>query len=322
MSHPDIGPRQSPAPGAVPASSPTRWLPILRAALAEMFSDHLRLTAAGLAFYGLLGLVPALAAVAALYGLVGNPSDLAGLVDQARGLLPDEAASVLSTYLRDTPGKFGLGLGFAVSLLLVLWTAQWAASGMITALNIVFDETEKRSFLKRQVVALGIALGGILILICALALVALMPFALVARPGSSGPELFSLLLLARWPLLAVVLTFAIELLFCAAPSRSCFRWQWVSWGAVSATLLFLIASAGFSAYVAHVGSFGRLYGSMGAVVMLLVWFYLTGLAVLLGAEIDAAVDAHRSGRGPCELKRALRERQRAAAARMRSGETS
>ena len=310
MSHPDIVPGQSPSPGAVPASS-APWLPAIRAALAEIFSDHLRLTAAGLAFYGLLGLMPALAAAAALYGLVGDPADLARLVDQARGLLPDEAASVLSGYLRDTPGKFGLGLGFAVSLLLVLWTAQWAASGMITALNIVFDETEKRSFLRRQIVALGISLGGILIMVCALALVALLPFALAAR---QGPELFSLLLLARWPLLAGILTIAIELLFLAAPSRARFRWQWVSWGAVSATILFLVASAGFSAYVAHVGSFGRLYGSMGAVVMLLVWFYLIGLAVLLGAEIDAAIDSCRTGRGPCELKRALRERQRAAAA--------
>jgi membrane protein len=316
MGHPDIA-RQTPsgtAPAPAASASAAQWLSVLRAALAEIFSDHLRLTAAGLAFYGLLGLVPMLAAAAALYGLVGDPADLARLVDQARGLLPDDAASVLATYLRDTPGKFGLGFGFAVSLLFVLWTAQWAASGLITALNIVFDEPERRSFLKRQIVALGIALGGVFLIVCALALIALLPFALAA---AAHPDAYSLLLFARWPFLALILLIAIDVLFCAAPSRPHFRWRWVSWGAVSATAMFLAASAGFSAYVAHVGSFGRVYGSMGAVVVLLVWFYLTGIAVLLGAEIDEAVDAYRSGRGPCELKRALRERQRAAAARMR-----
>lgn len=304
--------------GDSPAAGHDRggWLDFVWCIVGEVFSDHITMTAAGLAFYGLLGLVPVLAAVSALYGLVADPSDVRRLVEGLNGLLPGKVTGLLSAFLRDTRYSFGLGIGFVISLAFVLWTAQWAASGLITALNIVYDETERRSFLQRQLVALAIALGGIAFLLFAIVLVAVLPAAVsILSEDIAHPVLW----LARWPLLALLFMASLSVLYNVAPSRARRRWRWLSWGAVTATVLWLGASVAFSAYASRLGSFGRYYGSMGTVAVLLLWFYLGGLIVLLGAEVDAALAERRDGAPPSEIKGALAERERNVARQRRDG---
>jgi membrane protein len=283
------------------------WLTVLRTIGGEVLSDHATMTAAGLAFYSLLGIVPILVAVTALYGLIADPTAVQNLIEGLRGFLPGQAADLLSGSLKNAGSGFGLGFGFALSLGFALWTAQWAASGLITALNIAFDTPERRSFLRRQLIALVVAVGGIVYVVFAIVVVALLP---AARSISSLEIPYPLLLSIRWPLLALLFMLGLSALYTLVPSHSRRHWQWLTWGGVVATLLWIGASAAFSAYASHAGSFNRFYGSLGGVAIFLFWLYLSGLIVLLGAEIDATFEARRQGRGQSEVKRVLERREK------------
>jgi membrane protein len=176
------------------------WRRLLRNIGREAFGDYATMTAAGLAFYSLLGIVPVLIALATFYGLVANPATVQSLVEELRGFVPTQAANVLADSLKSSGHGFGLGIGFAVSLGIVLWTAQWAALGLLTALNIVFDAAEQRSFLQRQLLALVVAIGGILFVFLAIVVVVLLP---AAQAIFAIRVPYPLLLKIRWPLLAM-----------------------------------------------------------------------------------------------------------------------
>lgn len=267
------------------------------------------MTAAGLAFYSLLGIVPVLVALSTVYSLVADPVVVRNLVEGLRGFMPGQAADLLSNNLKGAGNGLGLGFGLAISLLFVLWTAQWAASGLITALNIVFDAAERRSFLQRQMIALVVAAGGIAFIVIAILVVVVLP---AARSVLSVEIPYSLTLSIRWPLLALLFMLGLTALYTLAPSRKVARWRWVSWGGAAATVVWIAASAAFSAYAASFASFNRFYGSLGGVAIFLVWLYLSGLIIILGAEIDAELDAQRSGRGESGVKRELQRREKKA----------
>ena len=274
---------------------------------AEVLSDHATMTAAGLAFYSLLGIIPILVAFSTLYGLVADPSAVQNLIDALRGFVPPQAADLLSGSLKNAGNGFGLGFGFAVSLTFVLWTAQWAASGLITAMNIVFDTAERRGFFRRQLIALAVAVAGIVYIFFAIVVVAVLP---AVRALSALKVPYPLLVSLRWPALAVLFMLGLSALYGIVPSRPRLRWHWVSWGSFVATILWIGASAAFSTYASSAGSFNRFYGSMGGVAIFLFWLYLSGLIIILGAEIDAELEARRFGRGQSAVKRALQRREK------------
>jgi membrane protein len=283
------------------------WRELLRNIGREVLSDHATMTAAGLAFYSLLGIVPVLIALATLYGLVANSAAVQNLVAGLSGFVPAQAADLLSKSLKNSGKGFGLGISFAVSLGIVLWTAQWASSGLISALNIVFDAAERRSFLLRQVIALVVAIGGIIFIFLAIVVVVLLP---AARSLFAIDVPYPLLLAIRWPLLALLFMLGLSALYSLAPSRPLLRWHWLSWGAVIATVLWIGASGAFSAYAGYAGSFNRFYGSLGGVAIFLFWLYLSGLIVILGAEIEAEIAAWRHGHRQSTAKRVLQEREK------------
>jgi membrane protein len=283
------------------------WRELLRNISHEVLSDYATMTAAGLAFYSLLGIVPILIAFAALYGLVANPATVQSLVEGLRGFLPSQAAHLLSGSLKGSGRSFGLGLSLAISLVIVLWTAQWASSGLIAALNIVFDATERRSFLQRQIIALVVAIGGIVFIFLAIAVVVLLP-AIRSIVAIDFP--YPLLLAIRWPLLALLFMLGLSTLYSFAPSRPRPHWRWLNWGAVIATLLWIGASAAFSAYASYAGSFNRFYGPLGGVAIFLFWLYLSGWVVILGAEIEAEVAAWHHGHRQSAAKRVLQEHEK------------
>jgi len=238
---------------------------------------------------------------------VANPAAVQSLVEELRGFVPTQAANVLADSLKSSGQGFGLGIGFAVSLGIVWWTAQWAALGLLTALNIVFDAAEQRSFLERQLLALMVAIGGILFVFLAIVLVVLLP---AAQAIFAIQIPYPLLLNIRWPLLALLFMFGLSALYSFAPSRPRPHSRWLNWGAVIATLLWIGASGAYSAYVSYAGSFDRFYGSLDGVAIFLFWLYLSGWVVILGAEIEAEIAAWHLGRRHSEIKRVLEERER------------
>jgi membrane protein len=214
---------------------------------------------------------------------------------------------LLSEFLTEVPEGLGFGLGLTANLVVVLWTVQRASSGVITALNVVYDETEKRSRVRREAVALAIAAGVLVFLFLSLFLVAIVPLAAAALGDPLGP----IVRFARWPLLALLFMLGLGLLYSFAPSRDRPHWQWISWGAVVATALWLAVSVLFSLYITHAADFGRFYGSLTAGVVLLTWLFISSFVIMVGAEINAQLAAVMAGDGGDGFKKTLDERERA-----------
>src|SRR6201981_2974611 len=261
-------------------------LPIWR----RMGKDHVSALAAGAAFQALLTIFPTLTAVVSLYGLVADPNMVERQITAMQGVLPPEAINLIATWLQalvqSPTTRFGIGL--IVSVLLALWS-MWSATGMLmTAVNIWYGEVEKRGFISFNLHALALGAGLALFGTAALALVAVLPAALSLLPGSDawgeGRGL------VRWPVLAVIVILALAIVYRYAPDRAEPKWQWISWGSGAATALWILGSIAFTTYVSKVGSYDKTYGSLGAVIILLLWFYLTAYVILAGAELNAEIE--------------------------------
>jgi len=284
-------------PGAhaqVPTEIPRRgWWQVLRRAWAHAKDDNLSLVAAGVAFYSFLALFPALIAGLLLYGLVLDPAGVRAQAAEWTKSLPSEAASIVTTQLEQLSASStrSLGVGLGVALALALWSAAGGVGNLVTAINIAYDEKETRGFVRRKVLALGLTLGAIVFVVVMLAVVAAAPAVLDELVGS-GPERWALEA-ARWLFLLAAMAVVLGILYRVAPDRSAAQVSWVSVGAVVATLVWLLASLGFSLYVDNFGSYGETYGAVAGVVVLLLWLWLTIYLVLLGAELNASAE-HRT----------------------------
>jgi membrane protein len=276
--------READHPGEIP---PRGWKDILWRAWGEFSEQNLFLIAGGVTYAVLLALFPGLAALVSLYGLVFDAGQIERQVAALSGVLPSQTQELLNQELHSLVEASGGALGFAaiVGLLLALWSASRGMSGLITALNIAYEEKERRGFFKLNLIALGLTLGLLAGGIVAIALVAALPA--VARLVADGPATKWLLLLAQWPLLVALVMLGLAMLYRFAPDRDKPQWRWVSPGAVTATILWIIGSVAFTVYVANFNSYDKTYGSLGGVVILLTWLYLSALTVLLGAVINA-----------------------------------
>ena len=278
----------------------------LEAMWTEVPHTHLFTVSAAMAYYGLFGLLPALAAAAALLGQLGGFDALRQSVDQNGALLPMGTAEILRQFVTGIPERFGGGFGLLLNVAIVVFVAFRAASGLLTALNIVYDVEEKRSDLKRAWLALVVGVCGIVFLFTALLVLTLPPLLAAHAPDWLGPADW-----LRWPALAVTFAAGLALLFAYGPARETRRWGRVALGAICATSLWILASAGVSIYAAHLASYGRIYGSLGSVALVLVWFYMGAFAVLLGAQTDAVLCAMDTGKQPSRLHADLRRRAKA-----------
>ncbi len=252
--------------------------------------DHVTLMAAGLAFYGMLAVVPALIAAITIYGLVADPQDVQDLVSTATRQVSGGAAQILQDQLTQivSASSRTLSLGLAASLAAALWSASAGIGNLMRAVNLAYDEVETRGYLRRRAIALAFTVGGILFVLTAVALIAILP-ALLGRlglPGTSADVVNRL----RWPFLLASGMTALTAIYTIGPNRRSPRLPWVTWGSGVALAIWLAGSWGFSVYVANFASYNETYGSLGGVVVLLMWFYLTALAILLGAEINAEIE--------------------------------
>jgi membrane protein len=274
-----------------PQDIPKRgWWQITRRAWAEAKSDQVPLLAAGVAFYSFLALFPAMIASVLLYGLVRDPRDVQRQAEQLTDALPADAARLLTDQLEAiaaTPGR-SLGFGLLITLVLALWSASGGVGNVVTAINVAYDEEETRGFVKRKLLALGLTVGAIVFVVLAVALVAVAP-ALFDSLIDSGPLRWALEA-ARWLGLVAAMTVMLAILYRLAPDRDNAKFAWVSVGAVVATVVWVLASLGFSLYVDNFGSYNKTYGAMAGVVVLLLWLWITMYVVLLGAEINAEAE--------------------------------
>lgn len=263
---------------------------ILRQLYTSISDKHLSVLAAGIAFYGMLSIFPALAVLVAIYGLFADPAAVQHEIHTIGGLIPSEAQNLIVAYLKSLTSynSSRLGINLLISLLIALWTARAGTVTVIEALNITYEEAEKRSTLQFEAVALAMTVAGILFAIVALLLIAAIPITLGYLSLSKGWKIVGLLL--PWPILIVAMVFALAATYRYAPSREAPEWRWISWGSVFAAVLWIAASVGFSFYVTSFGSYDRTFGSLGAVVVLLTWFYISAYAVLLGACLDAEIE--------------------------------
>jgi membrane protein len=289
---PDGRGRAASRPSDVPKSG---WLDILARVKDDISEKNLSLVAAGAAFYALLAIPSAITALVSLYGLAFDPADIQGQVQGLAGIMPSEAIKLLSDQLQalSSHSSSALGIGLLLSVSLALWSARSGTSSMIAALNIAYEEAEKRSFIWFQVIALGLTAGIVLFMLFALGLVAVLPAVIDLLPlGELGKTLSSII---RWPILLVTIMIGLAAFYRYAPSRREPRWRWVSWGAVAATVLWIAGSALFSLYVAKFAGYDKSYGALGGVVVLLMWLYLSAFVVLIGAELNAEIE-HQTAR--------------------------
>lgn len=284
--------RAADRPHEIPARG---WRDILVRTKDEAKADNITLLAAGVAFFGMLSLVPAMIATVSIYGLIADPSDIERQVRDLTDALPEEAQALISQQLSDVVRSSSSGLSFAAiaGVAVALWSASSGMKNLVRAINVAYDEPPRDSFVKARGLALALALGAIVFAVVALGLVAIMPAALSdIGLGSVARTTMSIL---RWPLLFVAMILGLAVLYRVAPNRADSQWRWVSWGAIAATTCWVVASILFSIYTANFGNYNETYGSLGAVILLLLWLFLTALFVVLGAELNAEME-HQTAR--------------------------
>lgn len=291
--------RQEGAQGAQansPREIPSRgWKAIFWRVWDQIGKDRVLAVAAGVTFYGLLALFPLIAALVSIYGLFADPTVINQHLKTMENVLPGGAIQVIGdqvTRIANQPAG-QLGLGFVVGLAVTLWSANAGMKAMFDALNVAYDEEEKRSFLKLNAQTMLFTILAIVSAIVAMAAVVILP-ALLERLGL-GSAVQALISIGRWPLLLIGLMVALAVLYRYGPSRDEPRWRWLSPGAIIAAVVWLIASVAFSFYARNFGSYNETYGSLGAVIGFMFWMWISATIVLIGAEINAEAE-HQTSR--------------------------
>jgi membrane protein len=284
--------RAASSPSEIPAKG---WKDILLRVYANFGKHRILALAAGMTYYSILAIFPALAALVAIYGLFSDPSTIARHLDQVAGLVPGGAIDVAREQLTRVSSKGGQTLGwtFIIGLAISLWSANAAMKSLFDTLNIVYGEEEKRGFFSLNAISLAFTVAAIVFVLLALSAVVIVPVLLNFLQLSNFADL--LFRIVRWPAMFVVLALALACIYRFGPSRRAPRWKWITWGSVVATILWIAASLLFSWYAANFGSFNKTYGSLGAAVGFMTWFWISAIVILLGAEIDAEME-HQTAR--------------------------
>lgn len=265
------------------------WKDILWRSKEELKKDNLSIVAAGVAFYIFLGLIPAFGALISIWGLVADPATIQQQIDSMGGFLPQDVIKLLDEQMsRIASESTGATLGAILGILLALWSGAKAMKAVMMALNITYEEDETRGFLRLNLSALALTLAGIAGFMLAIGFIVGLPLVL-GKVGLDSTAT-AIVTIVRWPLLAIFAMLGLGILYRYAPDRDPARWRWVSWGAFLATVVWLAVSAGFSFYVSNFGNYNKTYGSLGAVVVVLLWFLISAYVVLLGAELNAEME--------------------------------
>jgi membrane protein len=284
--------RDAPSPWRIPWQG---WKDILWRTYQEISEDRLLAIAAGVVFYGLLALFPAVTAIVSMYGLFADASTINQHLTMLAGLLPGGGVDIVNEQINRilSKGDAKLGFGFVFGLGLALWSANAGMKAIMDALNVVYDETEKRSFITLNLISLTLTFGAILSLLAAIAAVVVIPLVLNWVGLASLTE--TLIRVLRWPALLLLVLFGLAVLYRFGPSRQQPQWTWITPGSLVAAVLWLAGSGLLSWYLANFAHYDETYGSLGAAIGLMMWMWMSVIVVLLGAELNAEAE-HQTAR--------------------------
>ena len=280
------------------------WKDILIRTYQQIGEDRLLAVAAGVVFYALLALFPAITALVSSYALFAKASTINDHMTMLAGILPESALGIVKDQVGRVlaKGDVKLGLAFLFSFLLAVWSANGGLKAIIDALNVVYDEDEKRGFFKLNAVSLAFTFGGLVAALLAIGSVVALPIVLsTIGLGSVTDALFRI---GRWPVLVLTMLLGLAVLYRFGPSRRAAQWRWLSVGSVLATLAWLAGSALLSFYLANYANYDATYGSLGAAIGLMMWMWMSTIVVLFGAELNSeiehqtAVDSTEGGNKP------------------------
>jgi membrane protein len=276
-----------------PPRWPPRWIEILRDTLAASLSDRVTLTAAGCAFYATLALFPTITILISIYGLAFNPQNVEPQLHALQELLPPPAFELIADRVHQLVAqpRARLSFGLAISTLVTFWSAATGTKSVIAALNLAYDTTERRSIIRFQLVGFALTLSAILVAVLGIALLVFLPAWLRVLGVLEDQTRIALLPWAGLAMLVGFAALAIALLYRFGPSRPRPPTRRIAPGTLLATALWLVASGLLDFYVDHIASFGATYGPIGAVVGVMLWFFVSVYAVLLGAELNAQLEA-------------------------------
>lgn len=267
------------------------WKDILFRVKDEVASDNVGLIAAGVAFYGLLALFPAITAVIAISGLLVEPNVIVEQLNSLSGLIPEEVVAIVTDQATAVAGSREGGLGLAVvgGILIALYSASKGMASLMQGINIAYDEEEDRGFIRLKLVTFGLTLFLIFGLLVSMAAMLALP--MVLSLIAWGPILEIALTAVLWIVLVALTMLGLSVLYRYAASRDNPEWAWASPGAVVGCLLWIAASAGFAFYVGNFGSYNESFGTLAGVIVLLMWFWISAFIILLGAELNAEMEA-------------------------------
>ena len=270
--------------------APAGWWAVLKRVFAQISDNRLLSEAAGVTFFALLAIFPALAAIVSLYGLVADPQTINSHVDALNGFVPGGGLDIITDQLHrlTSNGASKLGLGAVVGILAALWSANQGSKALFEALNVVYGEKESRGFFARIAISLAFTLGAIVFILLMLGAILVVP-TMLDYVGLSA-TMDRLVRIGRWPIAFAVLAFFLSCLYRFGPSRREPRWQWVSWGGCAAALGWIVVSFGFSWYVEHFGNYNKTYGSLGAAIGFMTWIWLSTTVMLIGGQLNAELE--------------------------------
>ena len=290
--------RQAETPEQIPARG---WLDIFWRVFWAFSANRILSTSGGVAFFALLAIFPGIGAVVSLYGLFADASTIGEHMALLSGILPFGVLQIISEQIKTVVQQQNdtLGAAFVISVGIAIFSANSGMAALFDALNVVYDEREKRTLLQLYLTTFLFTLAGIAFVILALVGLVILPLVLEFIGLSTVTE--AIISVLRWPVLLLTVGVSLAFLYRYGPSRRDARWRWVSWGSVVAAVLWIAASMLFSWYVATFDSYNRVYGSLGAGIGFMVWLWISAVIILLGGEVNAEME-HQTARDTTEGK--------------------
>lgn len=281
-----IGTKRISNPFKIPFSG---WKHIFLEVKNEVGADYVGLVSAGVAFYAFLAIFPAIMALISIYGLATDPHEIEKQLREISSMMPKAAFQILQRRVETFIQTYSdsLGVSTVIGLVFSIWSANKGTKSLFKGVDIAYDTVDDRGFFRQVLLAFIFTIFGTILLALSMALIVGFP----AMVGSLQlpDQIENLIDWLRWPVLAIIVTFFLCLVYQHAPARPRPKLKWVIIGAVVSTVFWLLASWGFSFYVSHFASYGEIYGSVSAVVVMLLWLFITSFIVLLGAEINSEI---------------------------------
>lgn len=278
--------RDASSPKEIPSSG---WKDTLYRVKDGIKLDRISMVSAATSYYALFALIPAITSVVLIYAWISDPADISQHIAMVSQFLPAEFRTLLESQLTSLAGQAGgVGFGAVLSILIALWSASKGTKAFMEAMNIIYDEREERGVIKYNALGIGLTLLAIVFSLLAIAVIIGIPA--VAGMLNIGGAFQTLVTVVSWVVLLALFSLFLSCIYRYGPDRNKAKWRWVSWGAVIAAVLWAGASALFSWYASKYGDFNKTYGSLGAVIVLMTWFYLSSFVVLLGGEINAELE--------------------------------